>query len=142
VKLKAEVVSADEREAGLRQVLNFGHTIGHALEAATNYRYFLHGEAVAWGMVAAAQIAGAIGRADRETTQRIAHSILNLGRLPVVDVRTSSVARLLHADKKTRDGVVHFILPTRIGKVEVVNDVPERVVKETVIGLRRMSHGD
>ena len=59
VKLKAEVVSADEREGGLRRVLNFGHTIGHALEAETGYRSFLHGEAVAWGMIAATNIAAA-----------------------------------------------------------------------------------
>src|SRR6476660_7596931 len=72
VKLKAEVVSADEREGGLRRVLNLGHTIGHALEAETEYRHFLHGEAVAWGMIAAAGIAAAVERTDRASASRIA----------------------------------------------------------------------
>ncbi len=64
VRLKADVVSADEREGGLRRVLNFGHTVGHALETATGYRHFLHGEAVAWGMIAAGKIAATVGMLD------------------------------------------------------------------------------
>jgi 3-dehydroquinate synthase len=139
VRLKAEVVSADERESGLRQVLNFGHTIGHALEAATNYRHFLHGEAVAWGMIAAADIAAAVGKLDRGDAQRIRRAVLAFGPLPAVEVRSQRVLHLLQADKKTRDGVVHFVLPTEIGKVEIVNDVPAPIVKEAVDGLRRQS---
>jgi 3-dehydroquinate synthase len=139
VQLKAEVVSADERESDLRRVLNFGHTIGHALEAKSGYRRFLHGEAVAWGMIAAAHIAAAVNRIDRDTAQRITDSVLGLGPLPKVESRGRGILRLLQADKKTRNGVVHFVLPREIGKVEVVNDVPEQVVVEAVDTLRRLS---
>lgn len=139
VRLKAEVVSADEREGGLRRVLNFGHTVGHALETATGYRHFLHGEAVAWGMVAAARIAATVGVLDQPTSQRITDTVLGFGELPPVTVRSRNVVQLLKSDKKTSNGVVHFVLPREIGKVEIVNDVPEQVVAEAVDELRRMS---
>jgi len=139
VRLKAEIVSADERESGRRRVLNFGHTIGHALEAATGYRWFLHGEAVAWGMIAAAKIAHATGKLDADAARRITDAVLAFGKLPKVKARSREILRLLQADKKTRDGVVHFILPTGIGKVEIVNDVPARVVLAAVDEIRRMS---
>ena len=139
VRLKAEVVSADEREGGLRRVLNFGHTVGHALETATGYRHFLHGEAVAWGMIAAAKIAASVGMLDQNSAQRIIGAVLGFGKLPVVAVRGQSVLQLLKNDKKTKNGVVHFVLPREIGKVAIVNDVPERVVSEAVEELRRMS---
>jgi 3-dehydroquinate synthase len=74
VKLKAEVVSSDEHENGLRRVLNLGHTIGHALEAQTDYRHFLHGEAVAWGMIASAKIASAVGLLENNAASRIAEA--------------------------------------------------------------------
>src|SRR3989442_2505860 len=141
VKLKAKVVSSDEREGGLRRVLNFGHTIGHALEAETNYRHFLHGEAVAWGMIAAAHIAEVVGRLDQRDANRIRNSVLNLGPLPRVEVRGRNVLRLVLSDKKTRGGVVHFILPTAIGNVEVANDVPGEVICGAVEELRRLSSG-
>src|ERR1700757_2227057 len=99
VRLKAEVVSADERESGLRRVLNFGHTVGHALEAETKYRHFLHGEAVAWGMIAAANIAAAVDRTDIDTAGRITDAVLELGPLPKVAARGRNILRLLRADK-------------------------------------------
>jgi 3-dehydroquinate synthase len=139
VRLKAEVVASDEREHGLRRVLNFGHTIGHALEAETQYRHFLHGEAVAWGMIAAARIAAAVERTDDTSASRIADAVRRLGPLPKVQVPSRNILRLLKSDKKTRDGVVHFVLPREIGKVEVVNDVPERVVLEAMDELRQLS---
>jgi 3-dehydroquinate synthase len=139
VRLKAEVVSADEREGGLRRVLNFGHTIGHALETATGYRHFLHGEAVAWGMIAAARISAAVSMLDPPSAQRITDALLGFGDLPAVKLRSRSVVQLLKNDKKTSNGVVHFVLPREIGKVEVVNDVPEQVVTEAVEELRRLS---
>jgi 3-dehydroquinate synthase len=139
VRLKAEVVSSDEREGGLRRVLNFGHTIGHALETESSYRRFLHGEAVAWGMIAATHIASATGHIDRISTQRISGAVLGFGKLPSVKASSRDIVRLLTRDKKTRNGVVHFVLPTTIGKVEVVNDVPEKVVIEAVNELRRLS---
>ena len=139
VKLKAEVVSADERENGLRRVLNLGHTIGHALEAETEYRHFLHGEAVAWGMIASAKIAATLDRIDRATAERIRDAVRGLGPLPRVEARSRTILRLLQSDKKTRNGVVHFVLPREIGKVEIVNDVPEQAVLEAVDELRRLS---
>src|SRR3984893_5202896 len=141
VKLKAEVVSADEREGGLRRVLNLGHTIGHALEAETGYGQLLHGEAVAWGMIAATHIALTVGRTDRVTAGRIADAVLSLGRLPEVNVSSRKILRRLQSDKKTQNGVVHFILPREIGKVEVVSDVPASAVLDAVDELRRLSRG-
>jgi 3-dehydroquinate synthase len=139
VRLKAAVVSSDEREGGLRRVLNFGHTIGHALETESGYRRFLHGEAVAWGMIAATHIAASTGRIDDMGARRISDAVLNLGKLPRVDARSRDIIRLLAQDKKTREGVVHFVLPKEIGKVEIVNDVPEKVIVEAVNELRRLS---
>jgi 3-dehydroquinate synthase len=141
VKLKAEVVSADEHEGGLRRVLNLGHTIGHALEAETGYRNLLHGEAVAWGMIAAANIALRIGRTDSVTAGRVADAVLSLGRLPQVNVGANRILARLQSDKKTQNGVVHFVLPREIGKVEIASDVPENVVVDAVEELRRLSRG-
>jgi 3-dehydroquinate synthase len=139
VRLKAEVVSADERESGLRRILNFGHTVGHALEAETGYRMLLHGEAVAWGMIAAAGIAAALGRLDTPSAKRIGAATLALGRLPKLEVRSRSVVRRLQSDKKTRNGRVHFVLPSEIGKVEIANDVPQEVVLGAVEEIRKRS---
>ncbi|MGA8492625.1 MAG: 3-dehydroquinate synthase [Terriglobales bacterium] len=139
VRLKADVVASDERESGLRRVLNFGHTIGHALETESGYRRFLHGEAVAWGMIAATHIATKTGRIDNAAAQRISDAVLSFGTLPAVSARNRDIVRLLMKDKKTRNGVVHFVLPMEIGKVEIVNDVPEKVIVEAVKELRRLS---
>ena len=139
VRLKAQVVSADEREGGLRQVLNLGHTIGHALEAETRYVQLLHGEAVAWGMIAATRIAVATNRLDAATAERIIAGIRGLGRLPGMKTQTTSVVKRLRSDKKTRHGVVHFVLPTKIGKVEIVNDVPVTVVRAVVNEIRGLA---
>ncbi|HKD03894.1 MAG TPA: 3-dehydroquinate synthase [Terriglobales bacterium] len=139
VKQKAAVVAADEKESGLRQILNFGHTIGHALEAESGYRGFLHGEAVAWGMVAATSIALTIGKLENVTARRISGAVLGLGKLPPVSVKPANILRRLQADKKTRDGVVHFVLPREIGQVEIVRGVPEKVVLEAMGELRRLS---
>jgi len=139
VRLKAEVVSSDEREGGRRRVLNFGHTIGHALEAESGYRRFLHGEAVAWGIIAATHIAAMTGRISNDGAVRISNAVLSLGKLPRVEARSQDILRLLRSDKKTRKGIVHFVLPREIGKVEIVNDVPEKVVVHAVNELRRLS---
>jgi 3-dehydroquinate synthase len=139
IKLKASIVAADERESGLRRVLNFGHTIGHALEAETKYRKLLHGEAVAWGMVAATNIALMTRRMDSVVAGRITDAVLGLGKLPQVSVRGAKILKGLRADKKTLDGVVHFILPVEIGKVEIVNDVPEKAILAAVAEIGRLS---
>lgn len=139
VQVKADVVAADERESGLRMILNFGHTIGHALETETGYKHFLHGEAVAWGMVAASMISAAMQKSSPETAQRIISTVLAYASLPKVDSRGKKIVKRLTADKKTLDGVVHFILPTELGKVEIVKDVPERAVVQAVEELRYLS---
>jgi 3-dehydroquinate synthase len=139
VRLKASVVSADERESGLRQVLNFGHTIGHALEAETRYTQLLHGEAVAWGMIAATHIALSTGKLDSVTAGRISNSVLGFGRLPRVTFQTTGIMKRLRSDKKTRHGVVHFVLPREIGKVEITSDVPETIVRSAVDEIRKLA---
>jgi len=139
VRVKAEVVGQDEEEHGLRRILNFGHTIGHALESETGYKVFLHGEAVAWGMVAAAMIAVGLQRFPLEQAQRMIGLVLAYAALPRVEVRPRAIFRRLASDKKTLDGQVHFVLPRRIGEVEVATDVPERAVLEVVEELRNLS---
>jgi 3-dehydroquinate synthase len=139
VRLKASVVSADERESGLRQVLNFGHTIGHALETETRYTRLLHGEAVAWGMIAATHIALSTGKLDSVTAGRITNAVLGFGKLPRMKVQTANIMKRLRSDKKTRQGVLHFILPREIGKVEIASDVPEAVVRSAVDEIRKLA---
>jgi len=128
VRVKADVVSADEREGDERRILNFGHTVGHALESATRYKRFLHGEAVGWGMVAAAAIGRDMKITDQVTAERIISLVLSYGPLPAVNVTGTRILRLLQSDKKTLGGVPHFILATGIGSVEVVSTVPEGTV--------------
>ncbi len=139
VRLKASVVSADEREGGLRQVLNFGHTIGHALEAETRYTQLLHGEAVAWGMIAATHIALSTGTLNSVTAGRITNAVLGFGRLPRMNWKTANIVKRLRSDKKTRQGVVHFILPREIGKVEITSDVSEEVVRSAIEEVRKLA---
>src|SRR5271155_1408231 len=139
VRLKASVVSADEREGGLRQVLNLGHTIGHALEAETRYTQLRHGEAVGWGLVAATHIALSTGKLDSVTAGRITNAVLGFGRLPRVEFKTASIVKRLGSDKKTRRGVVHFILPREIGKVEIIGDVPEAIVRSAIDEIRKLA---
>jgi 3-dehydroquinate synthase len=139
VKLKAEVVSADEKECGVRRVLNFGHTLGHALETATHYRQFLHGEAVAWGMIAAAKIADEMRFSHNGTFARVRDASLAWGPLPDVNLTASKAMSLIRSDKKTESGVVKFVLPKQIGKVEVVGRVPENAVVAALSEIRRLS---
>jgi len=139
VQVKADVVAADEREGDVRRILNFGHTIGHALEAETRYKQFLHGEAVAWGMVAASMLAVAMQKTAPETAQKIIASILAYASLPKVESRGKKIVKRLGMDKKTVDGVVHFVLPTELGTVEIVKDVPEKAIVQAVEELRYLS---
>ncbi len=139
VRVKADVVSADEKESGERRILNFGHTVGHALEAETGYKYFLHGEAVAWGMIAATMIAAGLQMTDSATAQRIISSVLAFAPLPKVEVNSRRTANRIKGDKKTVHGVTHFILPREIGKVEVVTNVPDRAVLHAIEELKYLS---
>src|SRR5581483_3480859 len=141
VKLKAEVVSADEKEGGLRRVLNYGHTLGHALETATGYRQFLHGEAVAWGMIAAAKIADEMRLSSNGTFSRIRDASLAWGNLPKVNLTAAKAMALVRSDKKTESGMVNFVLAKEIGKVEVVSNVSENAINAALAEIRRLSRG-
>jgi 3-dehydroquinate synthase len=133
VRMKAEVVSSDEREGDLRRILNFGHTFGHALEAETEYKIFLHGEAVAWGMRAAVYLAESTGYLSAEDTVEILDMIAAYGPIPPLTgiAAQNLFARLVH-DKKTVQGKVHFVLPVRIGEVTVVSGVDEKLVLDAI----------
>ncbi len=131
IRAKAEVVSRDEREAGLREILNFGHTFGHALETATRYRRFLHGEAVGWGMIAATRLALAWGRMNAAEAARIIRLVSRVGPLPALPrIPAARLFEIMRADKKARGGCVRFVLPRRIGRVETADDAPESLVKK------------
>lgn len=122
-QLKAEVVEADELEqSGQRAKLNYGHTYGHALEAATGYSELLHGEAVAIGMVCASRLAEAMGRITADDTQRQIALLERFG-LPTAlpeGIDPGELSALMWRDKKVRDGEIRFVLPTRLGEVETV----------------------
>jgi 3-dehydroquinate synthase len=139
VRVKASVVSRDEKESDLRRILNFGHTVGHALEAATGYSQLLHGEAVAWGMIAAAAIASDVRACAPATSERIQAAVRAYGPLPPVSALTSDIVSRLTADKKTVAGKNHFVLPQKIGKVKIVSNVPDEVVRRAVEQIR--NHG-
>jgi 3-dehydroquinate synthase len=123
-RIKAEVVEKDEREGGLRRVLNLGHTIGHALEAVTGYRRFTHGEAVGWGTIGAAFVARRRGLLPEASFDAIASAVDHVGpRPPVSDLPVPKVLEALSRDKKARAGRVPFVLPTSIGRVAIHDDV-------------------
>jgi 3-dehydroquinate synthase len=129
-RIKAAIVSADEREEGPRRVLNFGHTAGHALEAVTKYRRFRHGEAVAYGMLVAAEAARARGALGEHERQALADLIASLGPLPPVgDIPTAPMLDAMRHDKKTIGGRLHYVLPTAVGATAVVDDVTEHELK-------------
>ena len=128
---KARVVSKDERESGSRQVLNFGHTIGHALETLTGYERFLHGEAVGWGILGATRIAVAVGRLTEPDANRIASLVARCGRLPDLPrISPKVLLRAIAGDKKSRGGRVGWVLPRRIGAAEIGVNVPDTLVAE------------
>ena len=141
IRVKADVVRADERENGERRILNFGHTIGHALEAETSYRKLLHGEAVGWGMIAAALIGYALDVTDSLAAQRMIAAVLAYGPLPKFKARGRRIVRRLLADKKTVGGAPHFVLARSIGTVEVVKDVPQRVILHAIEEAKSLSAG-
>ncbi len=135
-RLKASVVERDERENELRHVLNYGHTIGHALEAATGYARFTHGEAVSLGIVAEARLARRLGLASDETVARQERLLAAVG-LPVsaTSIDTDAVLDAIGRDKKARDGRVPFVMAPRIGTFRLVYDVPREEIRTVLRGL-------
>ncbi len=139
VRIKCEVVTADEREGDLRRILNFGHTIGHALESETAYKLVLHGEAVAFGMHAATDLAvraGLLASADAERIHAVTRAY---GPIPsLAGIAPENLLARLASDKKTIQGKVHFVLPTTIGEVKVVSGLDAGMVLAAIeAGLRR-----
>jgi len=133
VKIKARVVEKDERETGLRMILNFGHTIGHALESLTHYRAYHHGEAVAVGMVAAAKLAYRLHLCGREVPERIINLLDKIGLPTELDkIPSSKIIDALTLDKKIRGGKIQFVLPEKLGKVVVKNNVPVGAIKQVL----------
>jgi len=131
-RLKATVVQRDERESGLRAILNFGHTLGHALEAVHKYAGLRHGEAVAIGMVFASRAAVRTGMCERETLVRLKRLLERVGlptRLPE-GVAPGVVVETMHRDKKAQAGKVRWVLPRAIGDVQIGCEVPDDLVKE------------
>ncbi len=132
IRMKAEVVAIDERESGLRMILNYGHTLGHAIEAATGYRALLHGEAIAWGMLAALRIALARKTVGPDQAQRIEQTILAYGPLPPFRTMPAKLLDAAGRDKKNRAGTRRFILPQGIGNAIVVEDVTEAELNSAI----------
>ena len=129
-EIKARVVSSDEHESGLREILNFGHTFGHVLESVTQYRVFQHGEAVAWGMMAAALLGYVAGITPERDATRIISLVRQMGALPAwpkVDV--STLVSAMRADKKTRGGKIRFVLAPRIGVAKSYDDVSLKLLE-------------
>ena len=139
IAVKSDVVSSDEREGGERRILNYGHTIGHALEAETGYKDLLHGEAVGWGMIAAAAIGEQTGASDGATARRIRELVTAYGPLPRFKVKGKRILKRLMSDKKTVGGTPHFVLARRIGEVTIANDVPKSVLLKAVEELNELA---
>jgi len=123
IRIKANVVNRDERESGLRMILNLGHTVGHAIEQATRYKALLHGEAVGWGMIAALFLAKRRGTISSPQFRRLENLIHLYGPLPPLKLRPTRVVAATGADKKNIGGVRRFVLPVGIGDAGVVEDV-------------------
>ncbi len=139
-RIKAAVVAVDERESGPRRILNFGHTTGHALETVTKYRRYRHGEAVAYGMLVAAELALGRGALAEQDRQALADVIASLGPLPpIADISIGQVVDAMRHDKKMVAGRLHFVLPTAIGATAIVDDVTEKEMKKALarVGLKK-----
>ena len=139
VRIKAEVVAADEREGGLRMILNLGHTLGHAIEAATGYGQLLHGEAVAWGMLAAAHIAEHRGSLHPSDAARIRELIGAYGPLRPFSADAEHLVALTAKDKKNRGGTRSFVLPVALGAAVIVHDVTEAELLHAAASILRQA---
>lgn len=133
VELKAEVVAQDEKEHGVRAVLNYGHTFAHVIESETNYTGFLHGEAVAVGMVMANSLALKLGRISADDAKRVKELLEKYGLPTTYKIKDAeSFYDKFFLDKKTKEGTIKFIIPSRIGGFEIIKDTPKNIVMETL----------
>ncbi len=130
IAIKAQVVSKDEKESGLREILNFGHTFGHALELVTRYRRFQHGEAIAWGMMCAALLGHEVAGTPADVVSRIVALVRQIGPLPPwPDTKPKEIIEAMRSDKKTREGKLRFVLAKKLGHARTFNEVPEKTVE-------------
>jgi 3-dehydroquinate synthase len=138
VRIKAGVVSADEREGGLRAILNYGHTIGHAIEAATSYKRYRHGEAVLLGMIAAGELAARRGLWESTIDHERHDALIERLGVPagIGDVDPATITERTKADKKRVGGRHRFVLARRIGAVDIVDGVEDDQVRATVDALQ------
>lgn len=133
VAIKARVVSRDERESGLREILNFGHTFAHALESLTHYRKYQHGEAVAWGMMAAALLGHEAGITPPRDVERMVALVRRMGPLPEWPRATpAQMIDAMRADKKARGGKLRFVLTPRIGSAKTYDGIEEQLVRRVL----------
>ena len=133
IQIKAEVVGKDERESGLREILNFGHTFGHALESVTRYKRYQHGEAVAWGMMCAAVLGHERGITVPEDVARIVSLVRRMGALPAWPPGSvKELVKAMRSDKKARGGKLRFVLARRIGQAASYDNVPEKTVESVL----------
>jgi 3-dehydroquinate synthase len=133
VAIKARIVTHDEKESGLREVLNFGHTFAHALESVTHYKRYQHGEAVAWGMMAAALLGREIGVTPTDHVCRIVTLVRRMGPLPAWPrVPAGTLIAAMRSDKKMREGRLRFVLSPRIGQAASYDDVPLAAVERVM----------
>ena len=140
IQAKARVVSRDERESGLREILNFGHTFAHAFETATAYRKYLHGEAVGWGMIAASRLAGRMRLLAAENVARIERLVRRVGPLPSLPpAKPSRLVEIMHADKKVRGGKLRLVLTRKIGTAATFGPIAPKLVTEVLDHLDRES---
>jgi 3-dehydroquinate synthase len=140
IRSKAKIVERDERETGLREILNFGHTFGHALEAATGYRRFLHGEAIGWGMYAATMLGIATGRIRELEAARIIRLVASVGPLPSMGaIRGPRLEQIMSGDKKARAGQLRWVLPRGIGKVQRGVVLPWKLIARTISELPELA---
>jgi 3-dehydroquinate synthase len=124
IRIKADLVSKDERESGLREILNYGHTFAHALESSTKYRRYQHGEAVAWGMMCAALLGHEVIQTPADDVARIIALVRRIGPLPAWPaVPAKKLFAAMHADKKTKFGKVRFVLSPRLGQAKSYDGV-------------------
>ncbi len=133
-RAKAQIVIEDEKESGVRALLNLGHTFGHAIENAKGYGVWLHGEGVGLGMLMAADLSERMGRLSSSDVERVRH-ILEAANLPVSGVRDVTAAQLrqlMSVDKKVLDGKLRLVLYAALGSAEIVADAPEAMIMQTL----------
>lgn len=137
-QIKADIVSQDERESGIRAILNFGHTFGHAIEALTGYGHYRHGEAVAIGMIAASRVALVMDMIGDIDVQMIWQIIVKSG-LPyrIGDLEPEEILKRMKKDKKVKGGKIRYVLPARIGKVVIRDDVPDKFILKVLDDMKQ-----